>query len=104
KAKDDVQWFSGQVLLNHGLVAIIGNKGGGKSALSDILAHLGETRSSGYFSFLKPSRFLSPKSGLGEMFTAEVEWHSGQTRQRLLADPVDRTAPELVKYIPQGFW
>lgn len=33
-------WFSGAVPLNHGLVAIIGNKGSGKSALADILGLL----------------------------------------------------------------
>jgi len=37
------------------------------------------------------------------MFTAKVMWLSGQERERVLADPVDPTAPELVKYIPQGF-
>ena len=103
KSKDESEWFSGSLPLNHGLIAIIGNKGGGKSALSDILALLGETRSSDNFSFLSAGRFLSPKGGLGEMFTAKVMWLSGQERERVLADPVDPTAPELVKYIPQGF-
>jgi predicted ATPase len=103
KSKDETEWFSGSLPLNHGLVAIIGNKGGGKSALSDILALLGETRSSDHFSFLSAARFLSPKGGLGEMFIAKVLWLSGQERERVLTDPVDLTVPELVKYIPQGF-
>lgn len=33
----DETWFSGSIPLNHGLVAIIGNKGSGKSALAAIL-------------------------------------------------------------------
>jgi hypothetical protein len=61
-------WFSGSVPLNHGLIAIIGNKGSGKSALADILALLGHTRNSAHFSFLTKDRFLAPKKPLGPLF------------------------------------
>jgi hypothetical protein len=43
QAKQGETWFSGDLPLNHGLIAIIGNKGSGKSALADILALLGDT-------------------------------------------------------------
>lgn len=56
-------WLHGCDLpLNPDLVAIIGNKGSGKSALADILATLGHSRQAKHFSFLKPERFLG-KSG-----------------------------------------
>ncbi len=103
QAKEGVEWFSGQLPLNIGLVAIIGNKGGGKSALSDVLALLGEARSAKHFSFLTVDRFLAPRVGLGDMFTGEVRWRNGQSVQKTLSAGVDETSPELVKYIPQGF-
>lgn len=96
-------WFSGDVPLNHGLVAVIGNKGSGKSALADILALAGDTRSAEHFSFLTAGRFLAPKTMLGDMFRARVWWCSGLGVSRLLSDSVDRIAPERVKYIPQNY-
>ena len=102
-AEQDENGFSGDVPLNHGLVAIIGNKGSGKSALADILALLGNTRNSEHFSFLTRDRFLAPRTMLGGMFRARVSWHSGSGAPRLLSEVVDITAPELVKYIPQNY-
>ncbi len=102
-AKQGDHWFSGSIPLNHGLIAIIGNKGSGKSALTDILALLGDTHASADFSFLTRERFLAPKTKLGNMFCAKVTWDSGREVSRLLGDTVDSTAPELVKYIPQNY-
>lgn len=102
-AGEDAKWFSGHLPLNSGLVAIIGNKGSGKSALSDILGLLGETRNAGHFSFLTSERFLEPRADYGGMYSAEITWHSGQSRVRTLNTPVSSTAAELVKYIPQHF-
>lgn len=103
QAKEGDNWFGGEVPLNHGLVAVIGNKGGGKSALADVLALLGNSRAFDYFSFLNRDRFLSPKSKLGAMFRAEVNWRSGHVVERHLNHSVDTSAPELVKYIPQNY-
>jgi energy-coupling factor transporter ATP-binding protein EcfA2 len=96
-------WFSAGVDLNHGLVAIIGNKGSGKSALADILALLGNTRSSEYFSFLTKDRFLSPKTRFGQMFRATAHWRSGRPASKLLSEAVDPIEPEAIKYIPQNY-
>ncbi len=64
KRKDNApateRWFSGSIPFNAGLVAIIGNKGSGKSALSDTLGLLGATKNSGAFSFLSAERFRHP--------------------------------------------
>ncbi len=103
QAKQSEIWFSGALPLNHGLVAIIGNKGSGKSALADVLALLGDTHGSENFSFLNEDRFLAPKTMLGDMFRARVRWHSGREVTRLLSEPVDATGPELLKYIPQNY-
>lgn len=101
-AKEDEMWFSGNIPLNHGLIAIIGNKGNGKSALADILALLGNTHSN-YFSFLNQDRFLKPKEKLGGMFTAKVTWESGQEVPKNLDESTDQSTVELVKYIPQKY-
>jgi ABC-type lipoprotein export system ATPase subunit len=101
-AKEDEIWFSGNIPLNHGLIAIIGNKGSGKSALADILALLGNTHSN-HFSFLNNKRFLKPKEKLGGMFSAKITWKSGQEVSRRLDKTPDHFAVELVKYIPQKY-
>ena len=67
-------WFSGSVLFNHGLVAIVGNKGSGKSALSDTLGLLGATKNMDGFSFLSKKRFRHPSSGYAGFFDATLEW------------------------------
>jgi hypothetical protein len=46
-------WFDVEVPLNFDLVAIIGNKGSGKSALSDIVALAGSSKNHECFSFLE---------------------------------------------------
>lgn len=103
EARETEQWFDGTIPLNHGLIAIIGKKGSGKSALADILALLGDTRTSEHFSFLSRERFLAPKTKFGNMFRAKVMWRSGREIKRTLSDSVDSTARELVKYIPQSY-
>lgn len=98
-------WLAGcQVLLNHDLVAIIGNKGSGKSALADVIALLGNSRQKGHFTFLKKDRFRG-KSGSGDpakQFIGKIEWlDKSQEERRLSDDPPDEKV-QLVRYIPQG--
>lgn len=58
------EWFDFSLPLNHGLVAIIGNRGMGKSALTDTLAVLGNSHSS-KLSFLDQQHFCHPKNNKG---------------------------------------
>ena len=97
------QWFSGSVPLNPGLVAVIGKKGSGKSALADVLGLLGDARTHEEFSFLNARRFLAPKNGLGALFRAKVAWRSGDSVERRLSDGIESLLPERVEYLPQNY-
>jgi len=79
------QWFSGSIPINSGLVAIVGNKGSGKSALSDTLGLLGATKNADSFSFLSKERFRHPAAGHAADFDATLEWESGEKITRCLA-------------------
>jgi hypothetical protein len=97
------EWFSGTVPLNPGLVAIIGNKGSGKSALADCLGLLGSCGTSSAFSFLSPERFRSKRSGRAEHVQATLHWLDGEPQVRRLSEPVAAEDAERVKYLPQNF-
>lgn len=95
------QWFQGSIEFNSGLVAIVGNKGSGKSALGDTLGLLGATRNSRFFPFLSRERFRHPISGSAQHFSATLAWESGETPSARLSDEVPAGAVERVKYLPQ---
>lgn len=96
-------WFDADIPLNHDLVAIIGNKGSGKSAMVDILSLAGGTKNGEGFSFLTPDRFRNPKTKFAAHFTAELVWHDGtSTEQHLDIDPMG-AAVERIKYLPQKY-
>ena len=96
-------WFEADIPLNHDLVAIIGNKGSGKSAIVDILSLTGGTKNGEGFSFLTPDRFRSPKTRFASRFVSSLTWHDGSvTEQALDLDP-PTTAVERVKYLPQKY-
>lgn len=98
-------WFDPtQMELNHDLVAVIGNKGSGKSALSDIIGLLGNTRNDDRFSFLCPQRFRTPNNDRSQHFSASLMWESGTTETRGLHEPTDHETTEAIKYIPQGLF
>lgn len=96
-------WFSGDVPLNTGLVAVIGNKGSGKSALADSLGLVGNSPKESHFSFLHPDKFRRPRERKAEQFRASLRWLSGGVEPRLLSDAVDPTSVETIKYIPQNY-
>jgi len=96
-------WFEGEVPFNYELVAIIGNKGGGKSALADVIGLLGDSSQSDSFSFLNRDKFKEPKANKARCFDATLEWEDGAQVPKNLDDSVDPTAVEKVKYIPQNY-
>lgn len=96
-------WFKdNEIPFSPGLVAIIGNKGSGKSAIVDILGLCGNSYQYKDFSFLKEDRFL--KSGLAQNFIASLEWEDGSVIEKSLSDKPDNNAPERVRYLPQSFF
>ncbi len=99
------QWFGGESLeLNSGLVAIIGNKGSGKSALADVLGLLGSTANHDGFEFLNENRFRRHGDDKSRHFTATLTWLSGAAIARDLNAEIDDADIETVKYIPQGLF
>lgn len=96
------KWFDCCVSLNHGLVAIIGNKGSGKSALADILGLLGDTHAATAFSFLTAEKFRKTSNNKSKYFKGNIVWESDGENTRLLSDPVVAEI-ESVKYLPQKY-
>ena len=100
---DDI-WFDCQIPLNFDMVAIIGNKGSGKSALADTLALAGNTHCDPkYFSFLKPKRFCERNGRLAKQFEVRAQWEDGKENVTSLDAKPDTNNVERVKYIPQTY-
>ena len=97
------KWFDASLSLNPGLVAVIGNKGKGKSALTDIIGLLGNTKQSKACSFLSDKGFKNPRDNKARNFEATMSWLSGPSQSASLDASVDENKPELIKYIPQNF-
>ena len=100
-------WFKNvNIELNPELVAIIGNKGSGKSALVDIISLLGNSHQEENFSFLsnKKSNKKFRQRGYSENFTAELKWQSGSSVSKGLDEHTDEDEPEAVRYLPQNYF
>ncbi len=101
-ASHDEHWFDCDIPLNSGLVAIIGNKGSGKSALSDIIGLLGDSSNQKSFSFLSSKRFCQPRNNLGKHFIGKIKWLSGGESSRSLDHSIADGTLESVRYLPQS--
>ena len=97
------EWFDNSIVFNTDLVAIIGSKGSGKSALSDILGLLGNSKNERYFSFLNSERFRKSPENLSQYFEAKLTWLDGCIDERCLSIKSDLTEVEKVKYLPQKY-
>lgn len=103
--KDVGRWLDGcDISLNPDLVAIIGNKGSGKSALADVIASLGNSKQSKHFSFLKGGRFLGKAGEPARHFIGTLTWRDESTEARPLSELPSEEKAELVRYIPQGYF
>jgi ABC-type lipoprotein export system ATPase subunit len=96
-------WFDNLVEFNHGLIAIIGNRGSGKSALSETIGLIGNTQHFNDFSFLNELKFRKKSENKAKEFIASLTWANGKKIDRFLSDPIDPVSPELVQFIPQNF-
>lgn len=96
-------WFSGTVPLNPGLVAIIGNKGSGKTALGETIGLLGNCELESEFSFLHKDKFRQQKNNKAKHFSASLRWVSGDKVTKLMSESTHDEEPRLVSYIPQNY-
>ncbi|MCY3626761.1 MAG: hypothetical protein OXG88_03865, partial [Gammaproteobacteria bacterium] len=105
-------WFKDtKIPFGKELVAIIGNKGSGKSAITDILGLLGNShkqlapntgrRREELFSFLNKEKFL--KKGCADNFAGILHWYGGEPDKRILSDSVATNLSEKVEYLPQKY-
>lgn len=105
-------WFKSEKIdLNPELVAIIGNKGSGKSAVTDIIGLFGNSHNQKYdgangrseelFSFLNKEKFL--KGRCASNFSGQLHWHAGEPDGKSLDGETDETLPEKVEYLPQKY-
>jgi ABC-type lipoprotein export system ATPase subunit len=99
------KWFDNiRIPLNPGLVAVIGNKGSGKSALTDIIALCADTTNQNW-AFLTNTKFrMSKPFNRSKQTEASIEWFdNSRSVVKTLDMQSDNTQPERVKYIPQNF-
>lgn len=106
-------WFNNETIeLGKELVAIIGNKGNGKSAIADIIGLLGNSRNQSsknlsgqkaeeLFSFLNEDKFL--KGGCAKHFHGVLKWYEGEPDRKSLNEKVAVTSIEKVEYLPQKY-
>ena len=98
-------WFKNIVIpINSGMVAIIGNKGSGKSALTDMLSLCGNSHRyiDNDFTFLTQNRFL--KYGLAKNFKIKLIWENNEPIEKNLSEGINENAPERVRYLPQKYF
>jgi predicted ATPase len=99
------KWFDGQKLsMSPELNVIIGNKGSGKSALSDSLALLGGSRSYRNFDFLNSEKFRKPPTNRAQYFNGEMKWVSDEIEKKSLDKDPEPHELERVTYIPRDYF
>lgn len=99
------KWFSGTDLaLTSDLVAVIGNKGSGKSGLAEVLALAGNSKAHEFFTFLVDTRFKSGSTQRAGAFEATLTWRNGDVASVSLDQQAKGELPERVKYISQTYF
>lgn len=100
----DEDWFDFQLPINSGLTVLIGNKGSGKSALSDIIGHLCKSKSMKEASFLNQDRFRKSPKNLANDYVANINWVDGDSIKNINLGVNDyNTTIENAQYLPQKF-
>lgn len=97
------KWFDFEIPLNSGLVAIIGNKGSGKSALADIIGHLSQCSTMGNASFLNDHRFRKGPKNYAADYDGEIIWADGTPERRNLGEESLPTTIQNAQYLPQQY-
>lgn len=95
-------WFDSEIPINIGLTAIIGNKGSGKSALSDIMAITGNARTIGDASFLNEKRFNKEPENFSKDYWAKLTWLDDK---EILHEDLSEFKEDIeyLQYLPQQY-
>jgi len=101
------EWFDNvnEISFNSGLVAIIGNKGSGKSALTDIISICGNSLNAKY-SFLTKDKFLSPALiNVNRKYKASLRFNDNYQSEFIALNEIvsDPTKTEKIVYLSQSF-
>ena len=99
----NLEWFNTEIELNPNLVAVIGNKGSGKSAFSDIIGQLCKCHTMNQASFLSNRRFRNPKTNYSADYEASIMWEDGHKESRTLSDDDSNSVIENAQYLPQAY-
>lgn len=99
----ELEWFRFDIPLNPGMVAVIGNKGSGKSAFSDMIGHLCHCATMSSASFLNDRRFRKVPKNYANDYSATLTWLDGVTRSDSLAAKQDVVSIEDAQYLPQKY-
>ena len=95
--------FDVQIPINSGFVAIVGNKGSGKSALLDSISLAGNSRAEPQFTFLSDQRFRNPRNNKAPHYQVQLVMTDGEVVGPMrLSSSVDLDAPERLRYLPQS--
>ena len=101
-AKNSDTWFSSDIPLNPGLIAIIGNKGSGKSALADILGYMSDSHNMINASFLTKERFRKEDKKYADDYQSKLFWKDGRKVEKNSLDE-DITNIQNAEYLPQKY-
>lgn len=97
-------WFEFELPINAGLTTIIGNKGSGKSALSDIIGHFAKSQSMQKASFLNVDRFRKSPRNYAFDYQGNLTWCDGHIDDTMnLGLNVYNTSIENAQYLPQKY-
>lgn len=96
------KWFDFELPLNPGMVAVIGNKGTGKSAFSDIMGHVCKSRNMKDASFLNPNRFWKAPN-YSKDYNGMITWADGVSKTCTLDKYDYETSIEDAQYLPQNY-
>ena len=99
----NLKWFDTNINFNSNLVAIIGNKGSGKSAISDIIGQLCKCHTMDQASFLSDKRFRNPKMKYADDYEASITWMDGHSESRNLGEIDVDAVLEIAQYLPQAY-
>lgn len=99
------KWFDTKIKLNSSLVSIVGNKGTGKSAFSDILGLLGDSDNytENYSSFLNKKRFNKSPEKYGRDYSAKIVWKDGHQKKVDNLYDIPGEESQTIQYLPQKY-